>query len=262
MGFYDPDTVGMVSPREMVKAFTTFRGVREENLSLPSSAIITFSLRMLNDLVRVADGNAFESWYGRNTRLFQAKVGDYPIVLTMAPHGAPSAVILLEELIAFGVERAVFVGYCGSIQDRVRLGEIVLPIDTVREEGTSYHYVPVEAPCRPDGMLLNSLDQSLHRVGLPTNKGAVWTTDALYRETKDKVGRYRANGVLGVDMETAALYAVGAVRKVPVVCLLLVSDLFSCGVWTPGFFDSVLVEREYVLAGALVEWIREVCGSS
>jgi purine-nucleoside phosphorylase len=255
MEFFDPETEGMVNAREMVKLFTESRGVREEDLSLPSRAIITFSRRMFNGLVQLTGANRFGPWRGRNPSLFLTSATQHPLALTMSPYGAPGAVMLLEELIAFGVDRVAFTGYCGSIQDGVELGGVVLPTRAVREEGTSYHYLPRGAASRPDRMLLHSLHQWLQRRGLPARRGAIWTTDALYRETRKKIERYRTEGVLAVDMETAALFAVGAVRRVSVVGLLLVSDQFSQGAWTPGFFHPVLLERERLMNGMLLEWV-------
>lgn len=257
MDFFDPETEGMVKAREMVKFFTLSRGVRERDLSLPPVAIVTFSRRMLDGLVRVARAKRSESWRGRNPSLFLAMVGNGPVVVTKSPYGAPSAAILLEELAAFGVKRAVFMGYCGSIQDEVGLGEIVLPTRAVREDGTSYHYLPRGAECRPDRKLLHGLHRWLEQRGVAAAAGLIWTTDALYRETEKKIERYRAEGVLAVDMEMSALFAVGAARKVGVVALLLVSDHFSPNAWTPGFSHPLLLERERVINGIILEWMEE-----
>lgn len=257
MNFFDPETEGVVKAREMVKHFTTSGGGREEDLLLPSCSIVTFSRRMLDGIVRVAGGKRSEPWRRRNPRLFSATVGNRSVVLTMSPYGAPSAVMLLEELIAFGVNRAVFVGYCGSIQDTVGLGEIVLPSNAIREEGTSYHYLPRGVECRADKILLHGLHQCLQKRQVPVNRGSIWTTDALYRETRKKIERYRAEGVLAVDMEMSALFAVGAVRMVRVAALLLVSDQLSHDGWTPGFSHPVVLERERVVNEILLEWVGE-----
>ena len=144
MDFFDSDKNGMVKAKEMVKRFTASRGVREEDLSLPSLAIVTFSRRMLDGLVGIFGGIKSGSWLGRNPNLFLAALDDRSFVLARSPLGAPMAAILLEELVAFGVRRAIFLGYCGSIQKDIGLGEIVLPVQVVREDGTSYHYLPGE----------------------------------------------------------------------------------------------------------------------
>ena len=148
-------------------------------------------------------------------------------------------------------------GYCGSIQDDVGIGEIVLPTRAVREEGTSYHYLPPTDACVPDEVLFRRLDRWLEEHGVVARKGPVWTTDALYRETKTKVTRYRADGVFAVDMETAAVFAVGKVRMRSVVAVLLVSDRLSSGVWAPDFFDARLRERERLIVESILKWIEQ-----
>ncbi len=256
MDFLDPEAEGLVKAREMVKLFTASRGVREEDLSLPSLAIVTFSPRMLDGLVEVSGGRRLESWRGRNPMLFLATMGDRTVLLAKSPYGAPTAVVLLEELAAFGVSRAVYVGYCGSIREEVGLGEIVLPSHAVREDGTSYHYLPGTEECRPDRALLEGLQGWLQQRGMIASVGGIWTTDALYRETVKKVRRYREEGVLAVDMEMSALFAAGAIRGVGVVGVLLVSDqLFDDG-WTPGFFHPRLLEMERAINNTILEWVE------
>lgn len=257
MDFFDPDPEGMVKPRDLVRLFTRSGDVGGDDLSLPPRALVTFSHRMLNHLVRVSGANRVESWRGRISGLFLAKVAESPVALVLSPCGAPAASMLLEELIAFGVTRAVLIGYCGSIQDEFVLGDVILPTRAVREEGTSHHYLPMDAECRPDAMLLGSLHRWLRQSGMTSGSGAIWTTDAPYRETREKVELYRAKGVLAVDMEMAALFAVGAVRRVEVVGLALVSDGFSQSGWRPGFFDPLLLERERVVSEVTLRWIGD-----
>ncbi|NIQ38059.1 MAG: hypothetical protein GTN81_05670 [Proteobacteria bacterium] len=256
MDFFDPDKDAVVNPREMVRLLTASLGVREEDLSLPSLAVVAFSRRLLDGLVHVTDGMRCEPWHGRNPSLFLATVGNRQVALTKSPYGAPGAVILLEELIAFGVKQTVFLGYCGSIHEKVGIGDIVLPTYAVREDGTSHHYLPQGARCQPDTVLFDRLKEGLRESGVSATAGPVWTTDALYRETDKKVRRYRGQGVLAVDMEISALFAVAEVRRVSVAALLLVSDCFSHKGWTPGFSDPPLREMEGVLTGLMRKWIE------
>lgn len=256
MDFFDQDPEALVKAREMVRLFTRSQGVREEDLLLPSLAIVTFSRRVLDGLVRLTGGKRVESWRGRNPNLFSTTVGNRPFVLTKSPYGAAVSVMLLEEIIAYGVNRTVFVGYCGSIQNDVGLGQVVLPTHAVREDGTSHHYLPRDVPCRPDGSLLDALHRGLRQKSVVAKAGPVWTTDALYRETEEKIDKYRAQGVLAVEMEMSALFAVGAVRKVGIGSLLLVSDHFSHDGWNPGFFNPVLLEKERTISRLIPQWIE------
>jgi len=257
MDFLDLESESLVNPREMVRLFTSAHGVTEKDLSLPPVAVISFSPRVLKTLVQRAGGKRMMPWHGRHRRLYVADTPNGSVLLAQSPYGASGAVILLEELFAFGVRRTVFVGYCGSIQDDIGIGEIVLPTRAVREEGTSYHYLPPTDACGPDEVLFRRLDRWLEEHGVVARKGPVWTTDALYRETKTKVTKYRADGVFAVDMETAAVFAVGKVRMRSVVAVLLVSDRLSSGVWAPDFFDARLRARERFIVESILKWIEQ-----
>jgi uridine phosphorylase len=158
----------------------------------------------------------------------------------LLPQGAPSAAMTLEELIAFGVEEAICWGYCGSLQKDIGVGEAVLPSSAIREEGTSYHYLPETAEASPDPHLQRRLSSSLAGAGLGCHRGRIWTTDAPYRETGEKIQRYRQAGILCVDMEMAALFAVAQVRGIALGAALLVSDQVSDENWTPGFRSAAL----------------------
>ncbi len=87
------------------------------------------------------------------------------------------------------------------------------------------------------------MQQTLERADLPFCRGRVWTTDAFYRETVDLVRGQQAQGVLGVEMEMAALFAVGRFRQVPVAGLLLVSDELASLSWQPAYRSEALRQR-------------------
>ena len=257
MDFFDSESESLVNARDMVRILTGPLGVTESDLSLPPMAVISFSPRVLTTLISRAGGRRLAPWRGRTRWLYTADIGGRPLLLARSPYGAPSAVIFLEELFAFGVRQALFVGYCGSLQGDIDLGEIVLPTRAVREEGTSYHYLPPGDDCQPDEMLVHRLDRWFVREGIPARKGTIWTTDALYRETRKKIEKYRDQGVLGVDMEVSAVFAVGKVRMGKVVALLLVSDRLCGDMWTPGFSDPRLLERERFIVESILKWIEE-----
>jgi uridine phosphorylase len=257
MDFFDSESESLVTARDMVRILTSPLGVTENDLSLPPVAVVSFSPRVLTMLVSRAGGRRHTSWRGRTRWLYTADIGGRPLLLARSPYGAPPAVIFLEELLAFGVRQALFVGYCGSIQAHIGIGEILLPIRAVREEGTSYHYLPPDDDCQPDDRLVHRLDRWFVQEGIPVHKGTIWTTDALYRETPKKIGKYRDQGVLGVDMEVSAVFAVGKARMGEVVALLLVSDWLSGDLWTPGFSDPRLRERERFVVESILKWVEE-----
>jgi purine-nucleoside phosphorylase len=153
--------------------------------------------------------------------------------------GAPYAVMLLENLVAWGARRIIFIGWCGGISDGVRIGDIVLPTAAVIDEGTSKHYGARDTGVyKANFPLVSGLRQLLENRDHDFHEGTVWTTDALYRETRRDVAAHRDNGVLAVDMEISALFSAAAFREVDLAGLLVVSDELSSLNWRPGFKDK------------------------
>lgn len=148
--------------------------------------------------------------------------------------GAPMAVICLEKLIALGARRIILCGWCGSLQQDLGVGDLVLPTAAVSEEGTSRHY-PVSGVIESSFRLRHALKDFFSGIGKELREGMVWTTDAPYRETREKVVRYGREGILGVDMEYSALLQVAAFRQVELAAVMMVSDLLWRDPWQPGF---------------------------
>ncbi|OPX20463.1 MAG: hypothetical protein BZ151_03935 [Desulfobacca sp. 4484_104] len=154
--------------------------------------------------------------------------------------GAPYAVLVMEKMIALGAQAILGLGWCGSLQADLKIGDLVLPEAAHSEEGTSQHYPVGEPNPGPDPLLTKLLRQQLHRRGYDFCTGKVWTTDAFYRETVHKVKSYGAQGILAVEMEMSALFTVGQFRGVAVAGLLIVSDELANLTWRHGFGQARL----------------------
>lgn len=231
------------------------RGKREA--PLPASCVLVFTPGDMDIFLRLYSAPPQKI---QTICLAQVYVGLYnerPVALTGPVIGAPQAVMVLEKLIALGVREVVAVGWCGSLQTHVAIGDVVLPVETVSEEGTSAHYpVSVSAPAPSPG-LLNSLRDVIGMGGLRFHEGMVWTTDAPYRETIRKVLIHQRQGVLAVDMETSALLTLAHFRGIHLAIALVVSDDLSSLKWVHGFRDSVFHEIREKLA---VKVMGVVCG--
>jgi len=161
------------------------------------------------------------------------------VSLTGPMIGAPYAVMILETLIAWGARRFIFFGWCGAISPAVKIGDILIPSAAVIDEGTSRHYPDGAAPLsRPSAAITNTLKAGLRRKNVSFHEGPVWSTDAIFRETTDKVRHYQAEGVLAVEMELSALFTVANFRGVDLGGVLLVSDELSSLTWCPGFKEE------------------------
>jgi uridine phosphorylase len=180
-------------------------------------------------------------------RLYQEEEQKDLVTLAGPFQGAPQAVMILEKLIALGAKRVILFGWTGSLDPTLQPGDLILADKALSEEGTSRHY---STDLRPKASLslMEELKASLEGEGMFFKQGPVWTTDAPYRETAEKVKRFQAEGVLGVDMETSALYTVGAFRGIEVAALLVVSDDLSQLKWRHGFQEARFLEARKKLA--------------
>ncbi len=171
--------------------------------------------------------------------------------------GAPMAVICLEKLIALGAKRIIVCGWCGSLQPNLGVGELVLPTWAMSEEGTSGHY-PVAGRSESSPRLREAMKDFFASTGTELREGPIWTTDALYRETREKVVRYGQEGILAVDMECSALMQVAAFRRVELAAVLMVSDLLWQDPWQPGFQGKEFRRRSQGLVADLMRCVGDL----
>ncbi len=155
------------------------------------------------------------------------------VAFLQAGVGAPLSAGLLEEVIARGCRTFVACGSAGVLDGEIASGHIVVPIAAVRDEGTSYHYLPPAREVHPSPEVVTAIEQVLERHSLPYVVGKTWTTDAFYRETPGKVRRRRDEGCLTVEMEAAALFAVARFRQVKLGYILYAGDDVSGETWDP-----------------------------
>lgn len=149
--------------------------------------------------------------------------------------GAPAACVRMEGLIALGVKRFVSIGTAGGLQPDLSIGDLVVCERAIRDEGTSHHYLPPARYAFPSAAATADVRAALERRELAYRMGASWTIDAPYRETVAEIRAYRAEGVAVVEMEAAALFAVGEHRGVEVAALFTISDLLTGAAWEPRF---------------------------
>jgi purine-nucleoside phosphorylase len=170
--------------------------------------------------------------------LYKAKHRNQSISIVGPMLGAPQAVMILEKLIVLGAKQILFLGWCGSVQESVQIGDIVVPDRAMIGEGTSGYYASGNVGPKPSKKIVKAIEDSLEACSIPFHKGLVWSTDAPYRETRQKVLLLQQEEVLGVDMEISALFAAARFRSVEIGALLVVSDELGSLDWKPGFSSS------------------------
>jgi purine-nucleoside phosphorylase len=173
-------------------------------------------------------------------------------VLTNLGEGAPMIAALTEELIAFGVKRIISLVWGGGLQPDLKPGDIVVCDRAIRDEGVSHHYFPPEKYCYANSELVEKLRRSIEARGRSCQVGTTWTTDGPYRETREEVMQYQSEGVKTVEMEIAALFALGQFRNVQVASAVAVGDSLAHLRWDlPDNLRVIQRSLEYIYISAI-----------
>jgi uridine phosphorylase len=214
---------------------------RQRKLSLvavPEICLLDPDGDVVRYLKRNGAGRIHEGWACYHTELLAFNIdGIGEVGIVGCAVGAPFAVLVAEQLFASGCRLLVSVTSAGQITPIGETPYFVLIDRALRDEGTSYHYLPgstfVEAPDVP---LLARIEEAARALpGITLHRGATWTTDAPYRETEAAIAWARDLGALGVEMEAAALYAFSAASGCPVVCFAHVTNAMA---QTEGDFEK------------------------
>lgn len=164
--------------------------------------------------------------------------------------------ITTELLCAAGVETLVRVGSCGSLQETVKLGDIVIATGAVRGDGASPRYVPEDFATLPHPRVVEALARAADSLKVPVHRGRVFTTDALFCETPELLSELEQQRLTAIDMVTSAFLTVAQVRNARAGAVLAVSD--ECLTGKLGFRDPVFLdaeERIMEIALKAVEWL-------
>jgi uridine phosphorylase len=163
--------------------------------------------------------------------------------------GAPAAVARFERAIALGCRKFVVCGGAGVLDGSIKVGDIVVPSSAIRDEGASYHYLRPAREVAPTSRALSAIEAVLSENHHEYVRGKTWTTDAVYRETRQRVNRRKREGCVVVDMEAAAFFAVARFRHVECAQILYGGDSLAGRRWDPrGWNRHAMRERLFHLA--------------
>jgi uridine phosphorylase len=167
-------------------------------------------------------------WACYHTQMWQWRMGDVACGVVGHAVGGSFAVLVAEQLFASGCELLVNITSAGQIADVGPPPYYVLIERALRDEGTSYHYLPAANYAEAEPGLLAFTADALAHAGHRIYVGDTWTTDAPFRETEATIAQRRHDGILAVEMEAASLYAFAAARGRPVICLAHVTNQLAC----------------------------------
>ncbi len=201
---YDPDPCAVINPDH-----------EKLPIHLPAIAVFAFVGDAVDEFAREHHAEVvaeFES-ITKTYPVYVLRHEGRDICLCQAPCGAAPSVQILDWLIGYGVQHILSTGSCGVLCDLPE-NAFFIPTRALRDEGTSYHYLPPARFVDLDAIMTTEIRAYFDKHGIPYETGTVWTTDGFFRETKKKVLARREEGCTAVDMECAALAACAAFRGV------------------------------------------------
>ncbi len=145
--------------------------------------------------------------------------------------GAPVVAGLTDEFVALGARQFLLIGMAGSLQPDLSTGSLVIATHVLRGEGVSQHYLPPSPSVESDAGMTRGLAEMLSKRTPPPRQGRTWTTDAPFRELREVVRTRQREGVLAVDMESAALLSVARSYDLPAAAAFSIADQLSDGHW-------------------------------
>ncbi len=194
------------------------RQLRRSAGDVPPLCLLDPDGDILRWLRRQGLANKSKSWACYHTEMFEFDWQErrYGIVGNVV--GGPFAVLIAEQMFASGCRLIVSVTSAGQIATDLDLPCFFLIERALRDEGTSYHYLPPGDYAACPAGLPERLAPALAALPFAVLKGAAWTTDAPYRETEDAIANARRRGILAVEMEAASLYAFATAGARDIVC--------------------------------------------
>lgn len=242
---FDPTETAVVDPRRVI-----------EPINLSTRCVLCFFQDVIAEQLaagRLREVYQLGSEIGHNPVYLLEEQGE-PLLVCHPGVGAPLAAGFMEELIALGCTQFIACGGCGVLDGAVGLGQVVVLETAVRDEGTSYHYLPPAREVAASPAAVAAIEQAVRQHHLPYVRGKTWTTDGIYRETPGKVAQRRAEGCIVVEMETAAFCAVAHFRGVTFGQLVYGGDDLSGDEW-----DSRNWQKETSTRQKLFQLAVEAC---
>ncbi len=156
----------------------------------------------------------------------------------LSPVGAPACVSAGEEIFAMGAETLILFGTCGVLDRSIEDCSVIIPHRAVRDEGTSFHYVPAASEIQVNLRYVETFTGLLEELGCNYTTGKTWTTDGIYRETREKVNRRKQSGCICVDMECSAMTAMAEFRGKELFQFFYAADNLDGETWDIRSLDN------------------------
>ncbi|MCW1052898.1 nucleoside phosphorylase [Streptococcus anginosus] len=220
---FDENRQAIINPEDLVEALPNF----------PETVVSCFARETFKRMLADFQHELLTSTSMANIEIpiYKVIIKGKAIAVFNSPVGAAACIAILEDLIVFGMKKLVLFGTCGVLDETIRETSIIVPHAAIRDEGTSYHYLPASDEIEVNVGLRDFLRSFLADKGISHTVGKVWTTDGIYRETAAKLRKRKEMGAVCVDMECSAVAALAAFREISVCHFFYAADHLSEEAW-------------------------------
>lgn len=232
---FDPAPEAFIEPSKII-----------EPRDIPDKVIACFFYEVVQKVAREHNAKIHVKnvWEDGPHPLYEIEYKGQRLAFFQPGIGAPMSASLLEEVIAFGGRTFVACGGAGVLEHDFALGHLMVVDSAVRDEGTSYQYLPAAREVQGQPDMVAAIETALRDRNLPYVTGKTWTTSAPYRETADRIARRKAEGCRTVEMEASAMMAVAEFRKVRFGQILYGGDNLGGEVWDQRAWERASDVRE------------------
>lgn len=220
---FDNNKIAVINPSDIVKKIDSF----------PEIAIACYSKILFDKIVDSCDGKRIgelANTVGKKI-IYEIEYNNRKIAIFNIGAGAPMAVTDIEDIHEMGAKKFVIFGNCGVLDKDIEDCSIIVPIEAIRDEGTSYHYMEASRTVKVNEKYRDEFCKLLDELGYSYTEGVTWTTDAFYRETRDKVEKRKKEGAKVVEMEASAIQAVCNFRGIDLLTFFYAGDNLDIPNW-------------------------------
>ncbi len=220
---FDPNKIAVINPHGIVN---TVEG-------MPKVVVTCYAKETFERMLAGFDAEQIASASTANGKIpiYKAVYKGVEIALFMMDVGAPASAAMMEDVYQMGAEKIIIFGTCGVLEKSIDDCAIIIPNSAMRDEGTSYHYAPPSDEILVNEKYMNIFTGMLDELQIKYTVGKTWTTDAIYRETVDKIKRRKEQGCICVDMECSADAAVAQFRGKDLVQFFYAADNLDAEEW-------------------------------
>ncbi|MGL5315345.1 MAG: nucleoside phosphorylase [Peptostreptococcaceae bacterium] len=199
----------------------------------PKIAVTCFARFTFDRLVKELKGIKITSTSTANMEIpiYKANYKGIEVALFISYVGSPGCVAVIEDIFAMGAEKLIIFGTCGVLDSSIEDCSVIIPNMAMRDEGTSFHYAPPSDEIVVNPKYIDTFTNILDDHKLKYNIGKVWTTDGIYRETREKVKLRKEQGCICVDMECSAVAALSQFREKDIFHFFYAADNLDCEEW-------------------------------